>query len=228
MNRVFLHGFTGDPSVWDELGLSGTAEPLLGHAPHLVDDPGPEGFAGEVDRLAARLPPPPVHLVGYSMGARLAAGIATRHPDRIARATLIGLHPGLADPSERAARLTDDERWIRLLENEGTSAFADAWEAQPLFARQPRVPAHQARRRRHDPHGLALALRRLGLAQMPYLALALARSAVPLTLVVGERDDKFQALARRVPARCVVIPGAGHDVVLEAPDALARLLEEPS
>jgi 2-succinyl-6-hydroxy-2,4-cyclohexadiene-1-carboxylate synthase len=225
MIRVCLHGFTGDPSVWDVVGRC-VAEPLLGHAPHLLGDPGPEGFAREVDRLAARLPDAPVHLVGYSMGARLAAGLVTRHPARIARATLIGLHPGLADPRERAARLTDDERWIRLLENEGIERFADAWEAQPLFAAQPRVPAHQARRRSHDPHGLALALRRLGLAEMPYLALALGKSSVPLTLVVGGRDEKFQALARRVPARCVVIPDAGHDVVLEAPDALARLLEE--
>jgi 2-succinyl-6-hydroxy-2,4-cyclohexadiene-1-carboxylate synthase len=224
--RCYLHGFTGDPTVWRGFP-EGVAPAILGHAPELMTDPGEEGFAAEVDRLAALLPER-AHLVGYSLGARLAAGIVCRHPGRLSRATLVGLNPGLADPRDRATRAAEDERWARLLEEQGIEAFARAWEAQPLFADQPVISDHRVRRRRHDPRGLALALRRLGLARMPDLTASLSRTRVPLTLVVGGRDLKFQALARRIATRCVVIPEAGHDVVLEAPDKLIRLLEEPS
>ena len=49
-----------------------------------------------------------VHLVGYSMGARLALGILAEHPElwedgTIRGATLIGVNPGL-EPEDRAAR----------------------------------------------------------------------------------------------------------------------------
>jgi pimeloyl-ACP methyl ester carboxylesterase len=52
---------------------------------------------------------------------------------------------------------------------------------------------------------------------------------MPVTLVVGERDSKFGAIAvemaRRMPeAEVVVAPGAGHAVHLEAPEAIARVL----
>ena len=50
---------------------------------------------------------------------------------------------------------------------------------------------------------------------------------MPVTLVVGERDEKFRAHRRadgeRLPnAQLVVVPGAGHAAQLEAPDAVAR------
>jgi pimeloyl-ACP methyl ester carboxylesterase len=52
---------------------------------------------------------------------------------------------------------------------------------------------------------------------------------MPVTLVVGERDSKFRAvaveMARRMPAaEVVVVPVAGHAVHLEAPEAIARAL----
>jgi pimeloyl-ACP methyl ester carboxylesterase len=51
----------------------------------------------------------------------------------------------------------------------------------------------------------------------------------PVTLVTGERDEKFHALAERMLARLpdarhVVIPGAGHAPQLEAPDAVAAAI----
>jgi pimeloyl-ACP methyl ester carboxylesterase len=52
---------------------------------------------------------------------------------------------------------------------------------------------------------------------------------MPVTLAVGEHDEKFRAIAERMApelpdARVVVIPGAGHAAHLEAPDAVAELL----
>ena len=44
------------------------------------------------------------------------------------------------------------------------------------------------------------------------------------TLVVGERDAKFRAIAERMGFPTVVVPGAGHAVHLEAPAAVAAHL----
>jgi 2-succinyl-6-hydroxy-2,4-cyclohexadiene-1-carboxylate synthase len=236
---AFLHGMTGAPSSWDDVAAlvgGGVAEPILGHAPGLCRE---STFAAEIERLIARLAPlAPVHLVGYSMGARLALGLLAGAPGLFSRATLIGVHPGLAEPGERAERIAADERWARLLETEGIAAFVAAWEAQPLFATQAQLPAevrerHRRRRLAHDPRGLAAAFRALGLGAMPDLWPALPALAMPVTFVAGEIDRKFRAIATRAVARASradirLVPGAGHDVVLEAPRAVAAaLLEDP-
>ena len=56
-----------------------------------------------------------------------------------------------------------------------------------------------------------------------------ARSTVPVALVTGARDDRFTALARemvrlRTNVTHVAVPGVGHNVVLEAPDAVAAVM----
>jgi pimeloyl-ACP methyl ester carboxylesterase len=53
--------------------------------------------------------------------------------------------------------------------------------------------------------------------------------AIPVTLVVGERDAKFRAtaeamLARLPNARLEVVEGAGHAVQLEMPAVVADAL----
>ena len=53
--------------------------------------------------------------------------------------------------------------------------------------------------------------------------------SVPVTLAVGERDEKFRAIAERMAAalpraEIAVIEGAGHAAQLEQPDAVAALL----
>src|SRR6185369_6950562 len=86
-------------------------------------------------------------VVGYSLGARVALGlVATR---RAARAILVSVNPGLAE-AERPARRASDAAWARMARARGIDDFVDAWEAQPLFETQQRVPPgrRDARRRR--------------------------------------------------------------------------------
>jgi 2-succinyl-6-hydroxy-2,4-cyclohexadiene-1-carboxylate synthase len=237
MSFVFLHGFTGDGDAWapvvERLGRPRALCPdLLGHGATGEAD----GFDGEADRLAelvraAGLAAP--HLVGYSLGARVALALLVRHPDRFARATLIGVNPGIAEPGERAERVRGDERWAQLIEREGLERFADAWQAQPLFASQARLApetlaAQRARRLRHSPAGLARSLRRLGLGQMPNYWPLLPSIRQPLQLVVGGDDAKFREIAERIaalrPCTLTVVAGAGHNVALERPDAVAAAL----
>jgi 2-succinyl-6-hydroxy-2,4-cyclohexadiene-1-carboxylate synthase len=230
---VLLHGFTGSPSSWDAVLASVPAHPvlcppLLGHGA-----PAPEArtFAEEVARLAALLPGEPVHLAGYSLGARLALALALAHPARVARLTLVAVHPGLPTTQEKVARRENDAAWSRLLIESGLERFLDAWDAQPLFATRARLPAHvtathRAVRLRHDPKGLGRSLEVLGLAEMPDCRPELSRLTMPVTLMAGELDPKFLGLARELTvalphAALRVAPGAGHDLLLEQPDLVA-------
>jgi pimeloyl-ACP methyl ester carboxylesterase len=83
-----------------------------------------------------------------------------------------------------------------------------------------------ADRLRNTPAGLAAALRGLGTGVMEPLWDQLPRLEIPVTLIVGERDEKFRALAaqmlERLPnATLSVIEGAGHAAQLEDPAAVA-------
>jgi 2-succinyl-6-hydroxy-2,4-cyclohexadiene-1-carboxylate synthase len=240
---VLLHGFTGAPASWAAVlealpprtRRRATTLALGGHAPEVVDEPRTD-FAGEVARLAARVAELAasgdgrVHLAGYSMGARLALHVALAAPARLRALTLLGVHPGIESEAERAERREADRRWIRLLVEEGIEAFARAWEQQPLFATAPGSMTARIRRA-HDPQGLARALARLGTGEMPPTWDALPRLGLPVALVVGQRDPKFCALAERArallpSARLSVVAGAGHQLLAEAPDAVAAAITE--
>src|SRR5438270_590457 len=84
----------------------------------------------------------------------------------------------------------------------------------------PVVVGVHADRLRNTPAGLAGALRGLGTGALPALWDRLGELAMPVTLVVGERDEKFRSIAEQMAsgiagAEVVVVAGAGHAVHLE-------------
>ena len=136
MNLLLLHGFLGTPSTWDRV-VPGTGAPLLpGHGPD--PDMSPASFEAAVDAIAASLLPGPVIVAGYSMGARLALGLAVRHPGLVRAAVLASVNPGLGG-DERAARIAWDDAQAATLIEHGLPAFVDGWERLPLFATQRRL-----------------------------------------------------------------------------------------
>lgn len=59
------------------------------------------------------------------------------------------------------------------------------------------------------------------------LAPLLKQSRVSQLWIAGERDSKFTALARRAAGdKAVIIPHAGHRLPLEAPEKLAKCLQQ--
>ena len=167
------------------------------------------------------------------MGGRIALYAALTLPV-IERLVLVGASPGSPiRPSARRAvpPMTRSRTRIETLDIE---AFAREWGSQPLFAGQPErvAAAAYADRLRNTPAGLAAALRGLGTGVMEPLWERLGELTIPVTLVTGERDEKFRALAERMLARLpdarhVVVPGAGHAPQLEAPDAVAAAIHQP-
>jgi 2-succinyl-6-hydroxy-2,4-cyclohexadiene-1-carboxylate synthase len=238
---MLLHGFTGSSRSWDavvgacELDRDPLRPTLLGHGPDWRSA-ATASFDEETARLAsmAYSLDRPRFLCGYSMGARVALGMLVGYPGLFDAAVLIGVHPGLADEQARSERREVDAGRARLLRAEGTTAFVAAWEAEPLFESQRGVAKDALDTQReirlgHDAEGLARALEVLGLAEMPDYREAVAMTDAYVVIMAGARDSKLSALALELSRghHCIepeIVAGAGHNVVLEAPGAVAAAL----
>jgi 2-succinyl-6-hydroxy-2,4-cyclohexadiene-1-carboxylate synthase len=229
---VLLHGFTQTRQSWRRTIAAGRyralAPDLPGHG--MASERRPASFAACAAYVRA-LADGPCTLVGYSMGGRVALYTAITQPGLVERLVLVGASPGIADDAERAARRRADEELAERIERIGIEAFAEEWGAQPLFAGQdPRVAAAaHADRLRNTPAGLAAALRGMGTGVMEPLWGRLGELTIPVTLVVGERDAKFRAIAGQMASaiadcRVELVAGAGHAAQLERPERVAAAI----
>jgi 2-succinyl-6-hydroxy-2,4-cyclohexadiene-1-carboxylate synthase len=225
VRTVLLHGFTGNGSAFAHLGLDAATPDLPGH--HFA--PPATSWEDALDRLAPLLEPGPVVLGGYSMGARLALGLALRRPDQIARLVLASGTAGLEDGAERARRRSEDEELARFVEERGVPAFVERWEQHPLLA-LPEAQMMRLREQRlqHDAAGLASALRHLGVGAQPAYWSELPELTVPTVVLAGLRDPKFTGLAARLqlglPHAQLRLLDCGHLVHLEQPEAFTGAL----
>jgi 2-succinyl-6-hydroxy-2,4-cyclohexadiene-1-carboxylate synthase len=235
---VLLHGFTNTGAIWEPVAAAlperyrPVAPDIRGHG--AAGDVRPVSPAGVIDDVAA-LADGDLEVGGYSMGGRLALHIAVALPDRVRRLILVGASPGLADRRERAERCAADEALADEIEGMTIEEFAERWARTPVLAGQPPavLAAVTAQRLRNTPAGLAAALRGLGTGALPSLWDRLGGLAIPVDLVVGERDEKFREVAERMAAalpaaRVHVVPGAGHAVHLENPPAVADIIARTS
>jgi 2-succinyl-6-hydroxy-2,4-cyclohexadiene-1-carboxylate synthase len=227
---ILLHGFTHTGRSWEPV-VAALGERYRPIAPDIrghgtASDRQPvtiEAVIADIGGLA----PGSFTLVGYSMGGRIALHVALAVSERIERLVLVGASPGIADPAERAARREADERLADEIEGSSIEEFARSWADHPILAGQP-VSVHEDRLR-NTPAGLARALRGLGSGALPPLWERLGELRMPVALVVGERDQKFRRIAEEMAsvltsAQVVIVPGAGHVVHLEVPEAVAELI----
>jgi 2-succinyl-6-hydroxy-2,4-cyclohexadiene-1-carboxylate synthase len=233
---VLLHGFTQTRQSWRRTvaALGGRyraiAPDLPGHGS--ASQRRPASFSACVAYVRA-VGGESFTLVGYSMGGRIALAAALALPSHVQRLVLVGASPGIEDAAERAARRQADDALAARIEEIGIEAFAREWGEQELFAGQDArvAAAAHADRLRNDPSGLAAALRGMGTGMMEPLWDRLGELAIPVTLVVGERDEKFAAIADRMAARIpdcrvVVVAGAGHAAQLERPEEVAAAIRD--
>jgi 2-succinyl-6-hydroxy-2,4-cyclohexadiene-1-carboxylate synthase len=231
---VLLHGFGATRRGWD--GVVAHLPPER-YRPLTLDLPGHGGaaderpitFAGCVAHVLARAPER-FTLCGYSLGGRVALHVALAAPEQVRRLVLVSSTAGIEDPAARARRRASDRRLADELHGVPLERFIAHWGSQPLFAEDPadvrELASADQRRNRAD--GLAAALRGIGTGEMDPLWGSLAELAMPVTVIVGARDHKFQALGRRMvdslrDAELVVVPG-GHRLPLESPRAVAQAL----
>jgi 2-succinyl-6-hydroxy-2,4-cyclohexadiene-1-carboxylate synthase len=233
---VLVHGFTNTGGCWD--GVAAALGPDFdvlapdwrGHGRAADERPiGLDECAGDIAAAA----PDRFVLGGYSMGGRIALHLALSEPRRVEALVLVGATAGIADSVAREARAAQDAALADEIERSTIEEFADRWARNPMFKGQgPEVDElARADRLRNRPAGLAAALRALGQGACEPRWSRLGELAMPVVLVVGERDSQYRKLAERMAAampraEVLVVPATGHAVHLEAPAIVAQAIAQ--
>ncbi|MGI9604648.1 MAG: alpha/beta fold hydrolase [Acidimicrobiales bacterium] len=236
---VFLHGFTGDSSAMLDLarhscdGRPALLVDLIGHggsdAPENVEPYRMSSVVDQVLSIVGNEPPGTVHLVGYSMGGRVAVSMAARAPWYFRSLTILSSTAGLTEPDLRAARAVHDGELADRIEQIGVESFVDEWLATPLFVHLAEsladevYDAMRSQRLRSSAIGLANSLRGTGTGSMPPVWVSIGQLRCPVITLAGSLDERHVALARRLAelaqdGRSGTIEGVGHSLPLENPE----------
>jgi len=236
---ILVHGFTQSQASWRHIAerLAASFEVVT------VDLPG-HGDSSEIEPTdfvdAARLVGAVggrASYVGYSLGGRLVLTLALEQPELVDHLICVGASAGIEAPDERAARRhADGVLADRLQHEDGDAAaferFLDNWLAGPLFAHLTDEQSDRPARRRNRGRGLASSLRTAGAAEQAPSWSRLETLTMPVSIVTGERDTKFNALAEQMVAAIgpnatrLVVADVGHAVPFEAPDRFADLVAD--
>jgi 2-succinyl-6-hydroxy-2,4-cyclohexadiene-1-carboxylate synthase len=240
---LFLHGFLGSKNDWDDVrpafedSFDTMAIDLPGHGETMVADDSlfrMENCAGGLVQLLDDAGISRCHVVGYSMGGRLAFYLAITYPERFASVVLESTSPGLKTAEEREARKTHDAELARKLETRELESFLQDWYNQPLFEslRRDKQSFEKLVRRRlnNAPSGLAKSLRYMGTGTQPSLWERLLEIRSPSLLIAGEQDRKYVGIAEEVcrlcpPAEMRIISHCGHNVHTELPAEFIRTVK---
>lgn len=220
---IFLHGFMGSHQSMEELAQHFAADFNIWG----IDLPFHGQNQGEsiaswndvIDGLAAillRFTNPWIY--GYSMGGRVALGLAKRHPKLIGRLILEGVHPGL-DPNEQQERELH-ERDVANKMTSDFSLFLQNWYQAPLFALSNEEISKLQHSTAATPELYAKALEVYGLSKQPNLRQCL-KSNNPIVLV-GTNDQKFCALH----PRALAVQNCGHKASYQAPKLVHTMVME--
>ncbi|HUD31140.1 MAG TPA: alpha/beta fold hydrolase, partial [Novosphingobium sp.] len=170
-------------------------------------------------------------VLGWSLGCSVAVNAAARWPERIAALVLVGA-PDPARAVDVAALRRRQAEYAALDAAELTRrARADlAAQLAPDFAEDAAILDMLVADRMASPPAMQARVID-GYATGPDLLAAAQSVRVPALLVTGEYDrisppQSGVAMARALGAGDpVIVPGAGHYIAAEKPEALARIVE---
>jgi pimeloyl-ACP methyl ester carboxylesterase len=208
---ILVHGFaTNRAENWRRLGWYGALErrrmrvvalDLRGHGESdKPRDPaayGRETMAGDVLALMNHLDIPRAHILGFSLGSRIALTAALRAPERFATLTMGGVGGKLFERREVAGH-----------------PMAEAMEAENIETiTEPMLKSF--RQFADDQKGDRFALAALTRAEdVPFTRETLSGLSVPVLVVAGSRDELAgnpKELADAFPdGRAVTVPGVDH------------------
>ena len=203
---------------------------------------GTEGLYDDAVALLDQLGVDSFHWVGSSVGAFVGARLAARHPDRVRSLVLLGFS---TEPASRADRLYVNMmlgivRFGPRLGAVGSALQRRACEQAmqnmfgPTFMSDPaRADDRELSRERFMallvPEGAPVLRAVFGHPGTP--AELLAQIKAPTLIIAGEEEyggtGEAQQAQRDIPdARLVTVPGAGHMVLIEQPDAGTAAITE--
>jgi pimeloyl-ACP methyl ester carboxylesterase len=233
---VLLHGAGFDHSTWalhsrwfSHHGYGVLAPDLPGHG--RSSGAALPSIADMADWTAALLDAAGVataRLVGHSMGSLIALETAARHPAKVSGLSLIGT----------AATMTVGPDLLKAAEanNHDAVDMVSIWglgyQAELGGSLAPGMWMHSGAQRVLENCRPGVLFNDLSACNAYQNALAAAAKVrVPATLILGERDmmtpaKAGKALAAALPnSRTIVLPGAGHMMMVERPDELLAALQ---
>jgi 3-oxoadipate enol-lactonase len=228
---LFLHGIRGNKTNWyrqlealSGKGFKAAAWDARGYG-NSDDYQGQlnfrDHFVGDVLRVAEHFDAKKFHLVGLSMGGRIARNVGIYYPDRLHSLTVVNANPGFNSMSADDVRRFVTERKTRTPES-----------IRKLLGRNPRKGAYEELVQsinliRDDSYRRTL---EASVAQDRDAPVENIR--VPTLIMYGEDDTVYppelaRAMAARIPgAELTMIKGAGHLANLEQPEEFNRILLE--
>jgi len=235
---IALHGFTGLGSDFAPCAnaahgaFSWICPDLPGHGNHETSIP---YFAAVYTLLNTLIKNhPKAHLLGYSMGARLALNYALDHPSAdILHLHLISGTAGIEKDTDRSQRWQNDHKLAQHIEKIGLKPFLEEWSQHPLIQSQQNISSpwkEEMRRNRLEKHTsekLAKALLEFSPGKIAARWKDLSKLIPPLSCYYGAEDLKYQKLAQRFPnyyrqTQLVEIPQCGHTPHLESSVRFAK------
>jgi 2-succinyl-6-hydroxy-2,4-cyclohexadiene-1-carboxylate synthase len=235
---LLLHGFTGSKETWKPF-INGwskqykvIAVDIIGHGD--TESPGDssrydiEYIAKDMIMLLDVLNVDKAHVLGYSMGGRLALTIAYLYSSRVHSLILASTTAGIRTEEERIVRREQDAILAMNIELFGVEEFVNGWECIPLFESHNRLPlekkeALRAERLNQSPTGLANSLLGMGTGSQSSWWDILYTVDLPVMVLCGEWDSKFCVLANELEeslpnAKKIKILQAGHAIHVEQPE----------
>ena len=219
-----LHGFMGAPSDWDllrgELRDYDLVTPLIQPA---------ENWDAGMTALEDALPEGSV-LIGYSMGARLALGLALTKPQRYRGLIFCSGNPGIEDEQQRQKRYASDCRIADRIDNEQRAEFLNYWYTSAVFrSLSPDVREQEIQRKlARSGDDWSSILRCYSVAKQPNYWPQLTKLPIPCMAIAGQQDKKYVRLVTRMGAlpniQARIVPDCGHIVHHEQPRVFLNLV----
>lgn len=168
------------------------------------------------------------HVIGYSMGGRIALRLLQTSSDVLASVVLESCNLGCATETERTEAAQRNQGWVDRIQHDGMEAFVNYWETLPMFATQKELGWDKllhVSRAANNPTSMVLCLQGSGKQAMPLTEVTLEavrtqrQNGLPMLYIYGDKDAKSVAVAATLEAEGVLVSAipAGHNVHLEAP-----------
>lgn len=171
-----------------------------------------------------------VHLVGYSMGGRIALSFANAYPEMISSLTMISSTAGLKSEEERRQRVENDAKIIDKIQTMAMEDFLHFWYSQQIFSfSSERINPILSQRVMNDKSEIIKSLKFAGTGMMTSLWDNLQNLNFPILLLSGEKDKKYVRICEEMHqimpnSRNIVIENSSHNLLLDAPVETLNLI----